>query len=345
MKILVRAPLSDHSGYGLDGIGIVRALLNAGHDVQLLPTALEVPIPPEVADLLTIEPSPPFDLAIHFISPLDARLEPSLASISRINLWWSMWEFENFREGDAEKIKDDIQHYDFVVAFDELSTEAFRPLIGENAEIFTVQGGYMDDIWEPFDHSELPESPFLFGMIGQMGPRKNPLATLLAFSQLKQEHGDDFDAYLIIKTTQQFLPPGLEFPDTEVIYDNWRHPEIQSFYHSLGALVCPSWGEGKNLPAIEATASGCPVILSDVSGHRQWVHPGFVRLVPTTRAPLTGLWGREVSVDDLREAMWDVYTNRREWYRKAYQYSQFIPRDMSWDTCIARLGQTVGLVL
>lgn len=345
MKILVRAPFSDHSGYGIDSIGMVQALLQAGHDIQLLPIALEVPIPPEIADLLTIEPSPPFDLAIHFLSPDCCRLEQSLAELSRVNLWWSMWEWENFREGVAEQLKDDIQHYDFVVAFDELSVEAFTPLLSGDTEIFQVQGGYIADLWEPFDHDLLPPSPFLFGMVGQMSARKDPLAALVAFSQLREEKGDEFDAQMIIKTTQLFLPPGIEFPDVAMIYDNWRHPQLQSFYHSIGALVCPSRGEGKNLPAMEAIASGTPVILSDISGHRQWAHPSFVRFVPTHRHQFTGLWGRAVEVSDLKDAMWDVYSNRREWNHKAATYAQFLPRDMCWETCIQRLGRTIGLLL
>lgn len=345
MKILMRGPFSDHSGYGIDSIGMVQALLRAGHDVQLLPTSLEVPIPPDIADLLTIEPSNRFDLAIHFLDPSSCRLDKSLADLSRINIWWSMWEWENFHPGESERIKDDIQLYDFVVGFDELSTQVFGPLIGEGAEILTVQGGYIPDLWEPEDHNELPESPFLYGMVGQMSARKNPLAAILAFSQLKEEKGDEFDAQLVIKTIQLFLPPGLEFPGVEIIYDNWRHPQLQKFYHTINALVCPSWGEGKNLPAMEATASGCPIILSDVSGHRQWAHPSFVRFVPTTTDTLTGLIGRSVDIPELKDAMWDLYENRHEWNNKALTYSQFLERDMSWDVVMERLGRTVGVLL
>ena len=85
MRILCKLPLNPFSGYGTDGIGIVRALLGAGCDVYLDPTFVSPPLPPDVAELLTKRLEAPFDLLIHHVDPAQMGLSPEARRAAKVD--------------------------------------------------------------------------------------------------------------------------------------------------------------------------------------------------------------------------------------------------------------------
>ncbi|MCS6804803.1 MAG: glycosyltransferase family 4 protein [Blastocatellia bacterium] len=104
--------------------------------------------------------------------------------------------------------------------------------------------------------------------VSTIKPKKNVTATLRAFARLKQE---GWPHQLVLVGHQ---PPGYSAVD-EIIREQRLQPyviqtgfvpadEIPKFYAGATMLVFPSLHEGFGLPVVEAFASGCPVITSNV---------------------------------------------------------------------------------
>lgn len=114
----------------------------------------------------------------------------------------------------------------------------------------------------------------------------------------------------------------------------------------LDCLVCPSWGEGKNLPALEALASGVPVVLSDIPGHRQWATSNEVTWAPTTpRDIVPGHRGGYVAPEALADIMWNQYTKKAAERSKAATAASVVRTSMDWSKSIERLSLQCGLML
>lgn len=347
MKILLRTPLSPYSGYGRDGFGLARALLDRDHDVRISPVEVVVPLPRDIAGLLTYPLNDGlFDLSIHHVKPADARLTLSDKTQARRNLLWSMWEWKSLPPEEwVEEFTDRVALFDWVVAYDTGSAGAFAPHV-EEGKLLTVQGGYEAEDWSP-PETPRPERPFTFGMNGRLTLRKGVYAAYTAFSQLKEQHGDAFDARLVLKTTIPVFPP--EFTPREgvqVILGQWDNDQLLNFYHSLDCLLCPSWGEGKNLPALEALACATPVVLSEIPGHKQWATSDLVTWVKTSETSLmAGHVGGLVTPEDLAETMWYCYTHREEISAKTRIAARVIPQSMDWSHAVERLSLVTGTLL
>ena len=84
MRVLVKAPISSYSGYGRDGIGIIRALNRIGADVYLHPTHVDPPLPPDITDLFQKELQKPFDLVINHEDPGQLEVSQNLQEDSLV---------------------------------------------------------------------------------------------------------------------------------------------------------------------------------------------------------------------------------------------------------------------
>lgn len=51
--------------------------------------------------------------------------------------------------------------------------------------------------------------------------------------------------------------------------------DLPPYYHQADLYVCASHSDGTSISLLEALASGCPVIVSDIPGNREWVTPGL----------------------------------------------------------------------
>lgn len=108
---------------------------------------------------------------------------------------------------------------------------------------------------------ELPASYVLF--VGTLEPRKNVGLLLRAWDAIK----DDFKAtWLIIVGTSGSVFKALRLPhDTDRVrfLDYVDDQTLSGLYANATVFVLPSQDEGFGLPALEAMASGTPVLTSD----------------------------------------------------------------------------------
>lgn len=346
MQVGLRGVFSQRNGYGKDGIGLTRELVRRGHDLRVTPLMVDPPVPKDIAMRFTL-PMEMRDITIHHIGPQDATLKKHNAAVARRNILWTMsgwdsYEHSYFRDDFAEM----IEHYDDVVVYEPNSLKAIEPYFPEE-RTHMVMGGYEADAWSlPKEPVERP-SQYTFGMLGVLGPRKGPMSAIIGFMICKERYGDDFNARLDLYSNVAVVPPGATLhKDIHIQVRHWYPEEIQRFYWSIDTLLCPSSAEGKNLPAIEALASGTNVILSDIPGHRAWCDESMATFLPTVRAEIAVQHeGNMVLPSVMADAMWDAYNNEGKYRQRSYQASQRLPAQMDWSKCVERLSLQLGLGL
>lgn len=343
-RLLLKTPLNSHTGYGKDGMQLAVALAEAGSEVHLEPRNVGVPLTPEVAAMLTIPRPNRFEIALQHEYPGGIDFPERIRQFAPLVVAWTMYEFLGFGS-DTEQIhnlEERLKPYDLLLAYDSVTKSAFSEYMDES-KIKILQGGYDSHFWTLKDEEHEYrrwDDTFIFVMNGTMNMRKNPFAAIRAFTMLKDEYGDQFDAQLILKTTSRTLHPAMmdHNPGLKIIYDFWNEAQIKSLYLASNCLLAPSWGEGKNLPALESQTTGLPVIVSDFGGHKQWASDEWAYLVGgTIEEHSPGQGSMRVDEEKLAETMWYVYNNRTEARLKGEKASQIIPSMCDWSVVVERL--------
>lgn len=344
MKILLRLPLTPYSGYGNDGIGITRALLRAGADVYLDPTAVQAPLPADIALLLTKELVAPFDLSIVHVDPMSMETSPERAAASGITIGWTMWEYTNLlnaaAEGEGHDFRKQYEHFDALIAYDEVTAGCLRDYY--DGPVIVQQGGYEPDGWKPVERDWHAED-FYFAMIGVLSPRKDPFVSIQAFVEAQGED-EEFakHARLSLKTSVPGLHSKMQdvYPNLRIFYDVWPQPTVQKFYEAQHVLLCPSRGEGKNLPALEFMTTGGTVIATDWGGHQQWLSDDYAYRLHYELAAVEGhptTLNARADVQHLKSLLLHTFRNRDEVRRKAELAQRIIPAMSSWPNVLHRL--------
>ncbi len=106
--------------------------------------------------------------------------------------------------------------------------------------------------------------------------------------------------------------------------------QISRWYSGLSCYVFPSNGEGWSFTPRESLYLGIPTILSDIPVHRELIESGFCKAIPVNgkedadyEGGVYGQWDR-VSVQDIEDAIWDVYQNYGSFLIRAMQGSRWI---------------------
>ena len=117
--------------------------------------------------------------------------------------------------------------------------------------------------------SIVPEQRRFFLVVGGGYPNKNHVAAVSAFAKAFV-NADDFD--LVVIERRRTFPPELRrfvrrcrIGDRVKIRSSIRTEQLVGLYNRAEALVLPSLYEGFGLTVLEAMASGCPVLCSNVT--------------------------------------------------------------------------------
>jgi glycosyltransferase involved in cell wall biosynthesis len=348
MKVLISAPVNSVTGYGKDGIELVRAFQQWGADTFLAPSSVFPPLPRDVAAALTRPIPDMVDLLISHRCPQELA-KPDQCGIwcaSTVALAWTMWEWDSLDNVDElgpgncehafnvrQNLKQSLDRFDSVLAYDEVSRRALEPYCNK---ISVLQGG-VDPVLEC--KRDWFASPFKFLMAGALSTRKNPWAAIEAFKQLR-DAGELADAELILKTTYPGLHPAMEqwCPGLKIIAESWSEDKLFDLYNSCHVLLAPSWGEGKNRPAIQFAMSGGAVVAPLMGGHAQWMSSQYTWPVSFEwKDFIPGVKGAKVSVDHLSEIMLDLYKDRASIRPRVEAAARVLPAMMNWDSVLERL--------
>lgn len=102
------------------------------------------------------------------------------------------------------------------------------------------------------------------------------------------------------------------------------------WYGRLSCYVFPSSGEGWSFTPRESMYLGVPTVLTDIPVHREIIESGYCRAIPVCgkedanyEGNTYGQWDR-VSLNDIEDAVWDVYRNYGSYLIRALQGSRWI---------------------
>lgn len=359
MKILIRAPLNPFTGYGNDGIGIARALVQMGVDVYLQPTMVSPPLPPDVTQLLTKRLDAPFDLVLCHVDPLQVEVPDEVRRATDFVLAWTMWEwttFDNIQPRDGHlpdpalsSFEERFANVDVVACYSDVTQRALASKLPEWPTRIVQQGGFWPEDW-PVVEREWGEDRLSFCMVGALHERKDPFLAVKAWRELKEEHPVDFaGASMHFKTSVPGLHKGMEecYSKLFIHYDIWPEDILRQFYASQHVLISTSRGEGKNMPALEFMATGGTVIATDWGGHQEWLNKEYSYPLDCEEVPQKGFpdcMSSRADADHLKELMLHCFQNRAEIKHKGEIASRVIPLMCSWPSVIERLFRKVAAV-
>jgi len=261
LKVLLKSPFSQFSGYGTDGFGILRALQEWGCEVYPQPVWLDVPVPRDLMPLFTRELRPPFDLLINHWDPAHLSITREARGCSRAAVAWTMWEFasgpgpypcrRHLRDPKSDcpptdqcpkckpgpvsglvphckgrsKLRESLRWFDLVLGYDEVSLEALSSVIPAKTASGILQGGFDSREWKfaERDWSSEPGARFGFIMHGALNARKCPWTAIEAFNQLKFERpGPGPDGFGDATLALHTNAPGLLFPELNQPFEEQR---------------------------------------------------------------------------------------------------------------------------
>ena len=345
MRVLVKAPISSYSGYGRDGIGIIRALNRIGADVYLHPTHVDPPLPPDITDLFQKELQKPFDLVINHEDPGQLEVSQNLQEDSLV-VGWTMWEYssiDNLKKSKLKTLKKRMKAYDAMLSYDSVTDTALAPYLKDSTSRIILQGGYDPHYWKHVERDWFSDR-LGFMMCGQLHERKDPFVAIQAFKYLKENYPKDFDgAELHLKTNIRTLHPAMEewCPKLRIHYATWPTDILSAFYSAQHVLLAPSRGEGKNLPALEFQTTGGAVIATNWGGHTSWMQEDWAYPLDYVLRPENAKFpdckSARASKEHLQELMMHVFQNREELKNKADLAAITIPQMCSWDAVIKNL--------
>lgn len=338
--VVIKGALNMYTGYGNDTFGLARAFARANFDVSLIPTFVSPPIPKDMAYLLTKPIPSNADFLINHIDPDQAGLTSAEVGISNKRVLWTMWEFlDTHGMSEKDTFSQRLENFTDILAYDPVSQMAIENH-APNEKIKLLQGGYDADLWKP-TALDLPrdwDGPIRYGMLGVGNSRKNPWTAINAYDALVDKH-PTWDVELHLKTTSKVFPPQMEqrYKGLKIHFEYWPIETIRKFYLSLNLLLAPSWGEGKNLPALEAQTTGCPVAYTNWGGHAMWADPAWGYPIDYTIAPVVSNMRAAVADEcSLVSIMEEVYLNREEAKQKGLLAARTIPAQCNWDKVVEK---------
>lgn len=174
----------------------------------------------------------------------------------------------------------------------------------------------------------LPEHFILF--VGTREPRKNIPSLLRAFALAKRELG--FSHHLVLAGGRGWMDASIPqvLAETglkgEVIFPGFvPHAELPLWYRAADVFVYPSQYEGFGMPALEALASGTPVITSNVSSLPEAVGDAALMTNPQSPREMADALVRVLRDDALRADL------RARGVKQARQFT--------WARCAATTAQ------
>lgn len=180
-----------------------------------------------------------------------------------------------FSDADLERTRRRLKAFDRVVTVSKSAKSEIVENYGvEPDRISVVYNGVGEGFSPSVDPSATLakygiQKPYIL-TVSTLKPKKNVVASVRAFADLRKRHPDlphrlvlvGYKAAGYTEVEDETRRLGLE---GAVVQTGWTESsEIPDFYAGADLLLFPSLHEGFGLPIVEAMASGCPVVASNV---------------------------------------------------------------------------------
>ncbi|GAX91976.1 glycosyltransferase family 4 protein [Effusibacillus lacus] len=330
MKLTFKCPVFDASGYAEAARNLIFGLLERGYLIRILPrdwSQLDSGLPPvQKKKLLDLCGSDSFSAGpvIQICEAQDFRLYPG-----RVNIGMTMLECDRLPPHWAKK----CNQMDQVWTPSTFNRNTFTASGVDPEKIKVVPIGINADRFHPAvpPLSYLKtQGRFVFVSNFEWVPRKGYEFLLQAYLEeftyedpvalvIKTYDGSDFDPNgskmhrlwnEMIQRSGNKQPPRLH-----LITHGMNYEEIPSLYTAGDCYIISTRGEGWNLPALEAMASGIPVITTNWSAHLDFVNEAngyLIQVEKLEEIPALGIPNDEIyqgshwavpSLPDIRRLM------------------------------------------
>jgi glycosyltransferase involved in cell wall biosynthesis len=319
-KVLVRGPVLTRSGYGTHARQVVRHLFNLQDSGQKLDIYFDVL--PWGNTPWMLNPNHDKGLTGRILGFTDHESVSDYDVSIQIQLP-NEWDVQKakYNIGITAGVEttlcnpkwiEAINKMDLVIAPSEFTKTTFMNSGKVTTEIRVVPESFIDEILDdnvqPLELKEV-ESAFNFLVFGQVtgnnpeNERKNLFYTMKWFCEV---FANNPNAGLIINTncgrktvidkvrTQKLLKEVLlnagynNVPKVYLLHGEMSNEDVAGLYKSpkIKAFLTLSRGEGFNIPALEAAASGLPVIATNWSAHTEFLSLGKFSSVEKTLVPI-----------------------------------------------------------
>jgi glycosyltransferase involved in cell wall biosynthesis len=175
--------------------------------------------------------------------------------------------------------------------------------------------------------------------VSTIEPRKNIIALISAFNQLKQKHKIDQHLILIGQKGWKYEKIFAEI-ERSPWKDHIHHlnylsdEEVALFYSKADVFVYPSHYEGFGLPVLEAMTLGAPVVTSHTSSLPEVAGDAALLIDPNDASHLAEAMLRVISDSQLRQELIEKGKNRSKLFswEKTAQATLQVYRDLMTKT-------------
>jgi glycosyltransferase involved in cell wall biosynthesis len=219
-----------------------------------------------------------------------------------------------------------------------------RPARGK--PIFVSKLGYDPTFFRYTSRRWIPREgrPFTFLWAGALNKRKGYDIIVDAWEPLKHQPW----LKLVMKTTtaapedqqRHFTVWNMEYDERRV-----SRTVLSFMYANAHAFVYPTRGEGFGLTALEALATGLPIVTIRHSGILDFLDPSWCMFATShpqqVDTPFGQPWGRKVDANILGPAMLDVVRDYGTWVNRARKGAAYVARNFTWDHAATALIENV----
>ncbi len=367
MNICYLAPCFDYSGYGEANRHFIMALDTAGVEVQVEPVTYCI----DTADFGKIgqrcrelvENKLEYRIKVLHITPdqYKKHMEPGKYHIGHL-----FWETSKLPKAFA----DGCNMMDEIWTGSETNAEAIRNS-GVNVPVLVFPQPIEIDrpAQKPYTLMDTDPDTFVFYSIFEWSERKNPVALIQAYLQ---EFTNKENVVLLIKTyIGNFQPDKMRFIRTELrklrarfgeggarilLYPYLMDRSQIDRLHATGhAYVTAHRGEGWGIPIVEAMLSANPVITTGYNGVNEYLTPETAWVLPFQMVRVQNMernsqWYEEnqkwadVSVDDLRAAMREVYMKPEHAEAVGLRAQDFVIENFNFAAVGAKLKERLEVI-
>jgi len=179
----------------------------------------------------------------------------------------------------------------------------------------------------------------IVGTVGRLTPVKDQQILLRAIASLRAKHPELGECLRMILVGDGPLRADIERLSAqlglqEVVWLTGDRADVPELLKLMDVYLLPSLGEGISNTVLEAMASGCPIIATEVGGNVELVEDG--------------LTGALVPVGDqgaLEEAMLALLGNERARREQGSNARQKVCRDFDWERTVASYMRVYDVVL
>ena len=259
-----------------------------------------------------------------------------------------------------------LNEMDEVWSTSEFSRQSFVSS-GVKVPTYTIGEGVDPNYFHPgiAPYSNPPKEKFRFLSNFAWGRRKG---VDVLFEAFRKEFSDDEDVCLMLKVLPSYIGHNIK-DELKLVYERkgaapvylydieipkW---ELGRFYTTGSAFVWPSRGEGFGLPALEAIASGLPIIASNHSAHLEFLtkdgkpRPGVLLLDGKLEKYdkgdsiyYPGFNWFDPSVDHLRKLMREVFNNYKKYRKAALETSADIRKEFDWSVSTRKIVERLEAI-